>query len=110
MATSAASPSVNSEPRARNATISGPVAATTIMVASIASILRQIAQSAATPQTATSARANSTTPSCHVEIAAVRVNANVSVGPRTLAARTLRRTSSNASSSTLARAWNHEMS
>src|SRR3984957_4774432 len=104
MAIGAASPSVKSAPRARNATISGAVAATTIRLASLASILRQIAQTAATTQTATSARANSATPSRHVEIAVVSANANVNVGPRTLAARILRRTRSSASTSTVARA------
>ena len=61
-------------PRARNATMSGAVAATTIMLASLATMLRQIAQTAATTQTAASARANSATPSRQVEIAVVRAN------------------------------------
>jgi hypothetical protein len=107
---STARQSVNSAPRARNAARSGIVAATMMTFASLAILLRQIAQTAATTQTATSASANSTTPSRHVEIAIVSANANVSTGPSTVAARTLRRTRSSASSSMLARALNQETS
>ena len=81
MATSGARPSVNSEPRATNAMMRNVVAAMTITLASPAILLRHIAQTAATTQTARSASANSTTPSCQVEIAVVSANANVSVGP-----------------------------
>ncbi len=68
--------------------MSGTVAATTITLASFASILRQNAQTAATTQTATSARANSSRPSRQVAIAVVSAKANVSAGPTRLAART----------------------
>ena len=110
MATSGARPSVSPEPRATKAMTRNAVAAMTITLASPAILFRHIAQTAATTQTARSASANSTTPSCQVAIAVVSANANVSVGPSTLAARTLRRTRSSASRSTPARALNHEQS
>ena len=84
------------------------VAAMTITLASPAILLRHIAQTAATTQTARSASVNSIAPSCQVEIAVVSAKAKISAGPSRLAARTLRRTRSIASTSTPARALNHE--
>ena len=104
----AARPSVNSAPRSKNATTSGAVAAMTITFDSLTILLRQIAQTAATTQTARSASANSTTLYCHAETAVVTAKARVNAGPTRLATRTSRRTRSSASTSTLGRAFSHE--